>query len=468
MKKNLFFLVFLFNFYALSAAVYTVGSDADYPSPNALYLADVLQDGDTVRIAAEEYIGTAALAVWMQNDLLLQGTGGRPHLIADGEYIWGKGIWVLVGDNITVENIEFSGAAVPDQNGAGIRLDGVGLTVENCHFHDNENGILTNNPQTGNIHITHTEFGGNGHGDGFSHNLYIGRTDTLTFLYNYTHHAQIGHLLKSRAKVNIIEYNRFSDEATGSSSRLIDLSNGGKAVIVGNVFMQGENAPNNNFIGFGKEGLTAGIPHELYCGNNTFVNERQGSCLFIDFADGTDAVYLLNNIFTGGGTLTGGSTETFVESNVIIEDTDDLFFVDAENYDYRLTAESPVIDSGLFVDLEQEDLLPEKMYVHPVGFTERVKVNGVVDAGAYEFGEVSGTSDLSGNTMQVFPNPTAGIFRIAGLQPSARVRVFDMQGREVKAVRNDNSFDISGSASGVYVVKIFEGEESFFTTKVFK
>lgn len=41
-----------------------------------------------------------------------------------------------------MEWIEFSGATVPDKNGAGIRQEGVPLTVRHCRFHDNENCIL--------------------------------------------------------------------------------------------------------------------------------------------------------------------------------------------------------------------------------------------------------------------------------------------------------------------------------------
>jgi hypothetical protein len=58
----------------------------------------------------------------------------------------GKGIWVISGNDTVVENIEFSGAAVPDANGAGIRFEGVNLTVRNCYFHHNQNGILTRVP----------------------------------------------------------------------------------------------------------------------------------------------------------------------------------------------------------------------------------------------------------------------------------------------------------------------------------
>ena len=54
----------------------------------------------------------------------------------------GKAIWVIAGDDVTVENITFSGARVPDQNGAGIRAEGKNLTVRSSRFYDNENGIL--------------------------------------------------------------------------------------------------------------------------------------------------------------------------------------------------------------------------------------------------------------------------------------------------------------------------------------
>ena len=73
------------------------------------------------------YAGDAA--VWTQNRLTIRGRGGRAHLRADGARAEDKGIWVVKGSATTIENIEFSGAKVPDRNGAGIRLEGPGLTV---------------------------------------------------------------------------------------------------------------------------------------------------------------------------------------------------------------------------------------------------------------------------------------------------------------------------------------------------
>jgi hypothetical protein len=91
------------------------------------------------------------------------------------------------------------GAKVPDKNGAALRLEGTNFTLRNSFLHDNENGILSNANTSSNIVIEYTEFGHNGYGDGYSHNLYIGNVGSLTFRYNYSHDANVGHNLKSRA-----------------------------------------------------------------------------------------------------------------------------------------------------------------------------------------------------------------------------------------------------------------------------
>lgn len=128
----------------------------------------------------------------MANGLTIRGVRGRPHLKANGAHAQGKGIWVIQGRNTTVENIVFSGARVPDQNGAGIRQDGVGLTVRNCYFHDNQNGILGGGGD-GDVVIEYSEFAANGHGDGQSHNIYIRRVKSFTLRGSYLHHARVGH-----------------------------------------------------------------------------------------------------------------------------------------------------------------------------------------------------------------------------------------------------------------------------------
>ena len=51
------------------------------------------------------------------------------------------------GGAITIENIEFTGARVPDKNGAGIRFEQGQLEVRDCIFENNQNGILTAPPE---------------------------------------------------------------------------------------------------------------------------------------------------------------------------------------------------------------------------------------------------------------------------------------------------------------------------------
>jgi len=382
--RTILVIFFLFACTQLAATTHQVGPTKMYLTPNALYQAGVVQQGDTITIDAAIYSGTATLAVWQPDNLVIKGIGGRPHLQANGAYIYGKGIWVFAGNDITVENIEFSGASVPDKNGAGIRLDGIGITVRNCYFHHNENGILTSNPQAGDLLIEYTEFAYNGYGDGYTHNLYVGRVNSLTFRYNYSHHTMIGHNLKSRARNNYILYNRIMDEQTGNSSRLIDLPNGGPALVMGNLLMQGNNAPNNNLLGYGKEGLSNPAPHELYVINNTFLNKRQASCRFLDIQNGTTAT-AINNIFTGTGTVFSGPITN--QSNNLVEPViSNLNFIDEPNYDYRIAGNSPAKDMGTTVPpMNGFQLTPDKVYVHPVNQEMRPLINGTIDVGAYEY-----------------------------------------------------------------------------------
>ncbi len=385
-RNSLFILIVTLFSLNTTANVYRVGANKNYLSPNALYNANVLQNGDTIEIDAANYIGEAALAVWTADNLLIKGVGGKPHLMANGEYIYGKGIWVLKGNNITVENIEFSRATVPDKNGAGIRLDGIGLTVRYCYFHDNENGILTNNVYDGDILIEYSEFGGNGFEDGYSHNLYIGHANKLTFQYNYSHHAKVGHNLKSRANENYILYNRIMDEEEGKSSRLIDLPNGGFSIVMGNLLMQSAVATNINLLGYGLEGLINMASHEIYVINNTFVNRKTTKGLFLDIADGTSITNISNNIFAGYDETIEETSYTF-NNNYIDENIENIAFEDEPNFNYQLTVNSPAINFGSNVAVVNgNSLTPNKSYIHPTSFINRVISNGVIDAGAYEYG----------------------------------------------------------------------------------
>ena len=233
MKTVVLLCIFFYCTDASSAIIWEVGPNRTYTRSSQV--SGLVQNGDTVNIDAETYIRDVTF--WRKNNLLLRGVGGLVHLDAKKTAYGRKGIWVIGGDSVTVENIEFShsiDAAKEDENWAGIRLEGTNLTVKNCYFHDNDNGILEGNNSTSDVVIIFSEFDHNGYGDGQSHNLYIGNAKSLTFMHNYSHHAVIGHELKTRVRQNYILYNRIGNEQQGTSSREIDMPNGGLAVIIGN------------------------------------------------------------------------------------------------------------------------------------------------------------------------------------------------------------------------------------------
>ncbi|MDO8706936.1 MAG: right-handed parallel beta-helix repeat-containing protein [Sulfuricaulis sp.] len=363
---------FILSAHLVHAAVYQVGPDKPYKRPSAV--AAIARNGDVVEIDAGTYAGDAA--VWRQDNLTLRGIGGYAHLRADRQAAEEKAIWVIKGKNVTVERIEFSGATVSDRNGAGIRMEGSGITIRNCYFHDNENGVLGGR---GEVLIESSEFAHNGFGDGQSHNMYISdATRRFTLRYSYSHHARVGHNLKSRARENRIFYNRIMDEKDGDSSYAIDLSNGGLAYVVGNLIQQGPNAENKTILTFAPEGFSHS-QNELYVVNNTFVNDND-SGRFIAVAKGEALVRVVNNIFVGPGEQVTRPVE--MRTNLVAKDTD---LVDRDGFDYRLRPNSLAIGAGSDPGTAHGiNLNPVSHYLHPRGHQAR-PVDGGIDIGAYEY-----------------------------------------------------------------------------------
>lgn len=359
----------------------TVGAGKTYAKPSLA--AAAAQNGDTVDIDVGAYASDAC--TWDADNLLIRGVpvAGSAmkyaHMDSKGVHAQGKGIWVVDGKNTTIENIEFSGAKVPDENGAGIRQEGPGVTIRNCYFHDNENGILADG---GEMVIEFSEFNHNGLGEsGRTHNIYISSAASFTLRHCYSHHAVIGHNVKSRAKKNYILYNRIMDEADGTSSYDIDLPDGGFAVIMGNVIQQGPDTDNPSLVSYGAESLK-NAPNEIHLVNNTLVNDRQGGT-FMDIAGGATVSRVWNNLFVGPGTLVSGKL-TDSGGNV---SSSNPGLVNRAGYDYRLTSASPAINKGKAAgSAEGQALIPLFEYVHPFARQAR-PANGALDAGAYELGE---------------------------------------------------------------------------------
>ena len=364
-----------------AAATREVGPGKTYMTPCAAFAAAAT--GDRIEIdAAGSYVGdVCAVSV---SGLTIVGVNGRPKIDANGTSSGDKATWVIGGNDTTIENIEMTGATSTAANGAGIRQEGANLTVRGCWFHDNQDGMLAGDKAGSTITIEASEFDHNGAGDGQSHNLYINHVDKLVFRWNYSHHAVVGHLLKTRALVSDIRYNRFSDEADGTSSYEINVPNAGTTMIVGNVIEQGPMTDNSAIIDYGSEPMGFNATQDLYVVNNTIVNDRAAGGTFVQIAAMvTTPAVLTNNIFVGGGTVTNQAAAVQTASYT---GTTPMFAA-AAAYDYHLLAGSPCVNTGVDPGMTAGgvSLLPAMQYVHPTAVEGRMSV-GAIDIGAYELG----------------------------------------------------------------------------------
>lgn len=319
--------------------------------------AKLARSGDTVEVQAGTYRGD--VAVWSQKQLTIRAVGGRVRLIADGRSAQGKAIWVIRNGDFDISGFDFVGAKVADKNGAGIRFEGGRLRVAHCLFWGNQNGILTIGSQPDSqLEVVSSEFGYNGDGDGQSHNIYVGRIGRFSITGSYLHHADTGHLLKSRAAVNEVLYNRLTDEEGGRASYEMDFPNGGVVRLVGNLVQQGRRTENSVMVSFGAEGLVH-PRNTLELASNTLVNDHPHGGTFVRAAPGTERVLLANNLLAGRGGLQIPMEHADFNSRT----ADWSAFVQPARYDYRLS------DRGMALAYQSgpaEAAVPSAQYVHPL------------------------------------------------------------------------------------------------------
>jgi hypothetical protein len=341
------------------ATTWQVGGGQTYTTPCAAIQA--ASAGDEVDIAAGTYTDTCEIN---PNGIHLKGVGGQPVIdLTNGSIADAKGIYVINGNDITIENLELTGAAISvanGSNGAGLRIQGSGAVVTNCYIHDNQEGILATAQSSGaTLTIEFTELSHNGLGDACTtndcvHNVYLGTGAggdfaKLLFQFNWDHDLANetsmanGHLLKSRAQENDILYNRITGE-DGYDSYEVDLPNGGLGILVGNVIEKGTDANNEYLLQYGEEGYTAdGRTNQLYLSSNTFVNDyTEGT--FVNVASGGTLSVAHDNVFAGPGTVS--STGTLSVDNVVGTEASFLF-ANASGYDYHLMSGSPAIGKAV-------------------------------------------------------------------------------------------------------------------------
>lgn len=278
--------------------------------------------GATIQVQAGTYTNDFAV---ISKDLTLQAVGGQVNVVATRPPINKKGI-LTVGTNksspnVSITGFSFSGAeisAYDGGNGAGVRYQSGNLTLSHDIFRGNQDGLLATPfvRGTGTISIDHSEFNHNGSGTGQTHNIYVGPIASFSLTSSYVHDAVVGHEVKTRAKVNLIQGNTIADNAS-TASYAIDLPNGGSDIVSGNMIEKGIHSSADVFIHF-EGGQRAGQPiwaqSSLNVTDNVFVDDLAKGTGLAVWNDGTGVVQgsgndfyrlLSNRLIKGTGELTG-------------------------------------------------------------------------------------------------------------------------------------------------------------------
>lgn len=355
--------------------------------------------GDTIEIDAGTYtqpdnvLSTSPIFATIGKNLTIRGVGtGRAVLDANGFCPNSQGIFIANRADITIENIDFRNCH-SGNNACGIRMSDPGnLMIRNCIFYNDDDGIMGGNNGVANITVEYCEFNYCGWGAvGLTHNIYAGACNSFTMRYSYSHSANVGHEVKTRAQKNYIFYNRITDEPGSTSSYEIDVPQGGTTYIVGNMVEQSAASQNSTIMTYGEEcsgpvfagSVTWNSDQHLYVVNNTVVNDRGGGTFLINNSPTINAL-VMNNIFQGSGTTIKGlatASNNWATSNA--------YLANAAGFDYHLTASSTgAIDLGSIpspsTGIDGTSLIPVYQYVHPCSYEAR-PVAGLIDIGAYEY-----------------------------------------------------------------------------------
>ncbi|MDD5274142.1 MAG: hypothetical protein PHU14_15675 [Methylovulum sp.] len=236
-----------------------------------LAASTALQDGQSMMIG--EGIYHEPLIVRSSNVQII----GSGHVVFDGAAAEGKAAIVTKGQQISISNIECKNIAVADHNGACVRSEGVGLTLNHVYFHDSEQGILS----SGNKHleITNSRFEKLGK-NGFAHGIYIDAGEVLIDSSLFLASVSQGHEIKSRASKTVIK-NSTVASLSAEDSRLLDISNGGILVIENSVLEKGPESSNDAAIGYGLEGITHN-QNTITLKKNVIILERDRYNILLD------------------------------------------------------------------------------------------------------------------------------------------------------------------------------------------
>src|SRR3954451_3589678 len=247
----------------------------------------VAQDGDTIAIYPGEYFDCAVV---YQKRLVIEGVGKPEDIVLTDKSCMGKALLVLAAPNITVRNLTLARSRVPDQNGAGVRMEGADLLIDRVRFINNQDGILAGN-QSGTLTVRDSYFERNGGCEGAcAHGIYVGQIDLLRIEHSRFFGTKRAHHIKSVARRTEVLDSDIEDGPDGTASYEIDIPYGGDLVVRNTTMVKGPRAENHRYAITIAEDGQAQATKEIVIENSSFRNEGDWETVFLNNVTAAEAI----------------------------------------------------------------------------------------------------------------------------------------------------------------------------------
>jgi hypothetical protein len=270
---------------AASGATLSAGPGKRYATPSAA-IAEA-EPGDTVAIYPGQYFDCAVVTV---PRLTIEGVGDAASVVLTDKTCQGKALLVIESPGVTVRNLTLTRARVPDQNGAGIRMEGGSLNVVGVRFINNQDGILTAPDPSWTLNVSDSLFERNGTCEQYcAHGIYAGDIGLVHIENSVFRATKEAHHIKSRALHTEVIHCTIEDGPTGTASYEIEVPNGGSLIARNNTIEKGPKATNTSAaIVIGSEGVSQPTP-EITVEDNDFTNDLPQKTMFVRNLTATEA-----------------------------------------------------------------------------------------------------------------------------------------------------------------------------------
>ncbi len=261
--------------------------------PTLAAAARAAGDGDVIRLGPGEFFDCAVLDA---RDLVLEGAG--PATVLSDRTCEGKALLIARGDNLTVRDLVLARARVSDMNGAGIRLEAQGLTLERVRFENDQVGVLAGQGGAGRIRVTECAFERGGvAGDRPTAALMVGPVALLQVERSTFADVKGAQITTSALRTELVG-NRIATGIEPAAGHAVQAS-GGVLIMRDNVLAIGPNpAPRNAAV------AASGRGAELR-GNRMENASGRSHVLLLDWTGG--AAVLDGNVVAAGDTLSSSS-----------------------------------------------------------------------------------------------------------------------------------------------------------------